>query len=243
MSANETKIYDLIIPIGRSCHTAMMLGKLALRKVSLPFDWLKPSQINMEVFETRINLILNNFKNFFNYEDLEVFGAVDHIRVKNNYTGLAFYHDFPLNIPIDKSFGEISKKYKKRTKRLIKLIKKSNKILFVYMQNTWDQMDFTNTTLQPELLKLCHYKLSKAYPNKQIDFIIFENDASLDYLEINKVIITENITKFISNHTYTESDEQLSPILSIKEVLKNYQTTDCEKSIKKLFKAINYYFH
>ena len=62
----NNKKFDLICSIGEDCACSMYLNKFKLRNASYPFDWLTKSN-----FDTRINLILNNFKDFCNKEDFQ----------------------------------------------------------------------------------------------------------------------------------------------------------------------------
>ena len=57
--------YDIIYSIGRDCACAMYMKQANLRACSGPFDWLTNAN-----FETRIDLILNDFQDFINKNDI-----------------------------------------------------------------------------------------------------------------------------------------------------------------------------
>lgn len=233
---NNIKTYDLFIPFGRSCHCAMHLDIFKLRTISSPFDWLIPSDLSIEPIKERFDL-LNNFSDFFNYSDFEFvtnwISNTNHYMAINNKYKFRLAHDFEINLSNRKNFEKTKEKYLKRYNRLIENIKKSNKICFVYMVNTWIQMDATSI-LDIEILKEELLKLNKIYPNKVFDFIIFEHSQIMEKGEVKEIVINKNIIKYLSNHSYLElSDEQwqkngrkmpnISPTITIKKVFENYK--------------------
>ena len=60
MNIFNDKTFDLIVSIGEDCACSTYIRKFNLQFASYPFDWLTKSN-----FDTRIKLILNNFKDFF----------------------------------------------------------------------------------------------------------------------------------------------------------------------------------
>ena len=61
--------YDLIVSLGAQCSCSQLLRSLNLQDYSFPFDWLGGGEL-----KTRVNLVINNFKDFLNLEDLELIG-------------------------------------------------------------------------------------------------------------------------------------------------------------------------
>ena len=119
------------ISLGLDCAMAGMLDECKVRTVSLPFDWLDGADV-----ETRLNLIQNDFADFFNKEDLEqiVFQddpQRDKDRYKNKRTGLNFHHDFVKGKNFNDDFIEVDKKYKRRIKNFNTIIKRGGVIYFV----------------------------------------------------------------------------------------------------------------
>lgn len=101
--------YDLIIPLGEFCATAIALNKCGLRKNAYPFDWSAGviwEQCGNCGFQGKINLICNNFKEALNLNDLEEFEMPDWNKkaVKNIETGLQYLHDFPCNKTIEEYY-------------------------------------------------------------------------------------------------------------------------------------------
>ena len=128
----------------------------------------------------------------------------------------------------EKQFPKIKNKYNRRIKRCLKLIKNAKIINFIYMQNTWDHMNEMDFSINVDKLNLYLYRLNKKYPNKFFRFLIFEHNENFEKMKFEKTVCNENVIKYISNHKYTENDEKLGCILSIKEIL----TTDIKQYIE-----------
>ena len=62
--------YDYIISLGEKCFIAQTLHFIGARKFSSPFDWVGIHEFTKNSCVVgRINLILNNFKNFFDKKE------------------------------------------------------------------------------------------------------------------------------------------------------------------------------
>lgn len=221
MSKNNNEIF---IPIGRGCHTAMLLGKLGLRNCSYPMDWIIPNEDSksIEFIETRFQFLIDEFKNFFNKEDLifdSTQGKNNNIKCYNKYTGFIFWHDFNKNNNTHKQYSSIKHKYRKRSIRLIRHIKNAKKVNLVYMQNTWDHMNEMDCELNVDILSTLMYRLQKKYPKTKFAFLEFIHDSNLQKGEYEKNTYENGIIKYYSNHIYTENDEELGTIISIQNIL------------------------
>ncbi len=221
MFNNKKKI--IYIPIGRGCHTAMHLNILGLRKCSYPMDWLIPSDKN-EVMETRFEYLMGNFKGFLEKKDLIPYenkhDTVHKLSVHNQYSDLWFHHDFKDLNKFSKEFKSIKKKYNRRCKRLISDIKQAKEVRLIYMQNTWDHKEEILTTFSDTYLQSLMYRLKSKYPKQNIKLYIFQNDSNMEKLSYQKFKINDNITRFISNHSYTQNDESGAITLSIDKIFK-----------------------
>ncbi len=154
-------IFNLVFSLGAACSCANTLKGMGLRNMSSPFDWLYGSS-----FEARIDLLLNNFENFMNKEDLIYSGKQESISCdiyKNTRTNITFNHDFISNIPFDTSYTMVKSKYDRRIKRLLELIDKASSLLIVYM-------DIPNTKpLETDIVIEKHKEISAKYPHKNIE--------------------------------------------------------------------------
>ena len=86
------------------------------------------------------------------------------------------------------------------------------------MQNTWDHLDETNTTLNDDLLRILQFRLNKKFPDITFKWHIFEHDGNLKRLEYGKKEISPDITKYISNHSFLNENHEISLISSIEKI-------------------------
>ena len=153
--------YDLVVSLGANCICSGLLRGNNLQDYSFPFDWLGGADL-----KTKIKLVINNFKDFFNLEDLECIGSRTNPEpcdiYKNKKTGIIFNHDFQIGIPIEKTYPLVKAKFERRENRLLNLIEKANKILFVYVESP-DREIYSN-----QYIKEAYDLLENAYPNKEI---------------------------------------------------------------------------
>lgn len=161
---------------------------------SYPFDWLGGSD-----FMGRVDILTSGFENFINLEDLEYLKnthpePMDVYYNKRNH--IRFRHDFPLDIPIEKSYADVTAKYDRRINRLFEQIEKSEKILIAYIETPSCQ----NKLQDKNILLEGYKKLSERFPDKQIDLIFLTNCEEKKLNDICTENITNNITKLILNY-------------------------------------------
>lgn len=199
MFFNKKKKYDLVYSLGAYCGTALYMTKHQLRLTSGPFDWLPYIP-----FEKRIDYIINDFIDFLNFEDLnyidkKIYKNVDkkHSYYKNKRNGFVYFHDFPENEPLEKSFRQVKERYNRRIERFYKYIYQSEKILFI-----WFSQEDVNT-LDRTLID--SYKKIKEKFDKDIDFLIIEQDKNLSKNFIKKCIINKNIVRYYVNSIIYEN--------------------------------------
>ena len=68
------KHFDTVISLGQYCMASITLRRLSLQDESMVFDWsagILPDKCGIGGLEGKVNLICNDFKNFFNLKDLE----------------------------------------------------------------------------------------------------------------------------------------------------------------------------
>ncbi len=135
--------FDYVVPLGEACFVATFLKNLNTREFSAPFDWVMGASL-----ETRLELILNEFKDFLNIEDfvcvtkevearLIAEGLTDfpteHEIYQNTRTGISHNHDFLRNMPLEESYPLAKEKYDRRIERFLELLRGNSKILFFYV--------------------------------------------------------------------------------------------------------------
>lgn len=189
------KKYDIIYSLGRDCACAMYMKQNKLRITSGPFDWLTNAS-----FETRFNMILNDFAGFLSPDDIQFLPKNPNVindekcdYYENVRNGFYYYHDFPINVPMSESLPEVINKYNRRIARFYKNIRTKKRVLLIWFShcsNTPDKM----------IIDLCNKVCGKF--GKTIDFLIIEHKQNQ-----KTPICTElahNITKYNLHTTATD---------------------------------------
>lgn len=231
--------YNLIISLGEDCACSMYLRKHNLQVKSYPFDWLTNAS-----FETRLEMILNDFQNFLNLEDLKflpkdpnVFNDKNCDYYENIKNGFYYYHEFPEGCPIQESFNKVKIKYERRIKRFYETIEKSEKVLFVWLSHTKN----TNN----DLIVSLHEKIELKF-GKKIDFLIIENDSSKIGDETLITELADNLIKYnldtaswdISNDKTLGNIKNCTRIFAQYELLEPFFEKICYRFKKILIKFV-----
>lgn len=162
-----TEKYDLIFGIGSACLCSQALRKLKLQFYSYPLDWLYGRN-----FPYRVDLLVNEFKDFINCEDLIFEDAWNNDThnpcdvYRNQKTGIVFNHDFPKDVPLTETFGQVRSKYERRINRLIGQIRQSERILIVYIEAPGNAEDIGEQTLRD-----CQKKIEEKFSGKRVDLL------------------------------------------------------------------------
>lgn len=203
MQGNKNKLklpkYDFIISFGESCFTAILLRKLGLRIMSGPFDWCVGA-----TFEERVNIFLNDFRDYFNKEDFEFknIDASGKAAYLNKRTKITYNHDFPKDVDFDVSYPQIYEKYQRRIVRSLDKIKKSKNTLIVYIE-----LPISNGgVLSNEELITISEKL-----DKNIDILYVKHNPTLEKGEVLLQRISE---KVIFIECYNKSYDINAPLFA-----------------------------
>ena len=218
--------YDFIVSIGADCACTRYLRKNNLQKESYPFDWLTNAASSEGSLGGRFDLILNEFKDFMNLEDLkslpkdsEMFNNKNFDYYENTKNGLYYFHEFPRGVEPQEIWPEVRDKYKRRIKRFYQMIQENDKVLFVWFSHRANMPDGKIIEYSDQI----NNKLGK-----NIDIIIFENNK--DYPINDKyetVKLTNSITKYILN-TYPDciSDKTRGNVELCNQVFKLYSLNE-----------------
>lgn len=193
------KYYDVAISLGQCCITSTALRRNNLQSESMIFDW--SAGILFDVcglggLEGKVNLICNNFKDFFNLEDLENRGNnkendTHNLWIVNRRTGLQYKHDFPAWQPVNEAYPFVKERLDRRIKRLYDVIDSSEKILFCFFAR---DVGFTD-----ELLIDQQTKLSRKFPNKTIDFLYIMQNPNYSVDKYDIFDLNDNVKKIEMN--------------------------------------------
>lgn len=122
--------YSTVISLGCFCGVAQEMERFGLRSFSAPFDWLIT-----EEFELVLQLIDTHFENFFQFDALEQQYAINPAYYFDSVNRIQIYHDFSAFQPLEKQYGEVIKKYKRRIDQFYRNIQKPS--LFIrYCEHT-----------------------------------------------------------------------------------------------------------
>lgn len=196
--------FDYIISLGENCRTAMALRDLGLRKTSFPFDWHGVRDFSVAGeggFSKKIDIICNNFENFFNLADYEEFfekWETEHRLILNRRTGLQFLHEFPKDISVAEYFPSFETKYQRRIDRLYSVLNSDSSILFVFIE-------FFSHLSDEEITCTCR-KLTKKFSNPDINFLIIKNNENIGKEKIIKRELISNVHVYEINNGF--SNEQ-----------------------------------
>lgn len=177
------KRFDFVFSLGEDCGCAMHLRKFGLRIMSSPFDW-----VNGASFETRINLLCNNFEGFLSKDKL-VYKDYSHKATLRDCAndiyydkglGFNFIHDFATSIPLDKSYPTVRERYDRRIKRTLDKIRSSRHVLIVW----WSR----DKIISAEEIASSIARLKKAFPINDINLMVCQNapkgNASVSFEQI-----------------------------------------------------------
>lgn len=223
------KKYDFVVSIGEDCACAMYLNKFLLRTRSYPFDWLCNAS-----FETRIDLILNDFDGFLLHDNMRWFSKpTSGLRdVKNeNYEDMAthffFYHDFTAGIEFEEIYPIVREKYNRRIKRFYDAINNSKRVLLVW----WSR----DKIIPKQTIIKAQQKLSKKF-GKNISLLIFEHHpgADLTFDALSEYITVARGHLTVPENTTAGNEKLCDMVFSKIKRSGKYKI----KIIKKLFRII-----
>ena len=185
--------FDLAFGIGAACSCTAILRKANLQHQSNPLDWLYGTD-----FEGRVNLLVNEFENFINKEDLEFAGQRENPEpcdvYYNKFNDITFNHDFPISTPLDASYNAVFEKYQRRIKRLLSNLDNAQRILIVYIEtpNCLTKINDNQTLLDN------YNKIVNKYKGKDITLLYFTRDENIPTLQ--EEFVSENIIKVIGDY-------------------------------------------
>ena len=184
-----SKEYDTVFSLGEACFCATFLSKLRLRKFSAPFDWMYGA-----TFDERFEILLDDFNNFIDKEDLSFVGRRDRPNPQDVYydkrTGITFNHDFQYNGDFAKDYPKVREKYDKRIKRLLHYLEKGGHVLMVYMELPGSEQGVSSLEKLKELMAV----ISRKYANAEIDILYIKHDENMADHDFRCEQITSQIT-------------------------------------------------
>lgn len=175
--------YDLAFPLGPACSCSQTLRKAGRQYLSFPFDWAGPFEDTVayeEDLPRRIQFICNGFAGWF--DDVGDFSLRDHPlpngmhNAYNDRLELRFPHDFPADVPLERSYPSVAQKYRHRIRRFLNLVDDAHTLVILRVE-------------RPDLVyrtPLSHFREARAmlqarFPGKEFDFVSIQPDASVSF--------------------------------------------------------------
>ena len=206
--------YDIVLPIGAGCPTAMALSHHAMRFSSFPFDWLRVGSINEQSA-----ILAGRFKDFFNLKDLKISKTETnehHLVVDNTRWGYASCHDFPKGETLEASHPGISSKLDRRIHRLVSQLDAGCNVMLLWVDYPFEQAELPVDELQKALAKI-----QQAYPNSTFSLLYIHNQEGLTYSNRIEKHVTPHICQISIaynahkvDHPWLIKYEELSFLLS-----------------------------
>lgn len=157
--------YDLAFSLGAACSCTECLRQAGLQFASYPFDWLFGSDL-----QGRTDVLCDGFPGWLEKADLESCPSPDwHDKAiyRNRRTGIVFNHDFPKGVPLEESFPEVARKYRRRIERLLREIGESERVLALWVGTP---KSAEVGTLEAES---CLASLRRRFPNVMFELLAF----------------------------------------------------------------------
>ena len=185
--------YDEIISLGANCATATLLRKLGLRRWSYPFDWVSREDIG-----NRIDLILNNFENYFNFDDFSFEVKHGKYYAQNHRTGYLMPHDFGRMTQAGPmaTYQSANEKYIRRIKRFYDNVR-GREVLFVYFEMSKNESKIDIKYLMNLLLLL----KQKTKANK-VDLLVFRPAIERGEFVEEYILKREKLSIFLSKYPF-----------------------------------------
>ena len=169
--------YDLIFGFGQACSCSQTLRRAGLQLLSFPFDWLGCVRLDDDM-RRRTDLVAQEFRDWLRLEDFVLEGENTNgmYRCINTRHGLSFIHDFPIGVPMQRSFQSVAAKYRRRTDRLMSLVRKSNKVLIVRLDRP--DIDWRTTI---EECRHTRKALAEAFAPTKFDLLLMQPDPKVPF--------------------------------------------------------------
>ena len=227
----ETKQkYDLAFSVGQACACSLTLRTAHLQFASFPFDWIADATL-----ASRIDLLIRRFDHWLEKEDF-IYRGRNPVNGLGNFfnrrTGLTHLHDFA-DGPIEQSHAQVVAKYARREKRLFDLIKRSRRVLLVYIDSAktgierWPNLDEIVTA---------RADMSKAFPGVTFDFVHLAIDKDKPFDRRVVTCPAEGLTeiRFDYRHDISDVDHRLAAhaLLSLGIAVRDYRTSQERKAHK-----------
>lgn len=248
------KKYSVIYSLGETCACANFLKLYKLRTFSGPFDWF-----GLADFKTRIDLIMNGFENFWEFENIVSIPrqdtSISHLGAYHDKgTDLVSVHDFPSPPLTEAVHKEVKEKFDRRIKRFYEICARSKKVLLVLYtikplikdSGFWNalagnkRMKSLYLEISDEELKEASEKLNEKFKNN-IDLLLIEFDESKKNGELEEIKLSPSITRYkMRTFIFEERDlpENQADYANVRKILSQYKVVNAATFIRPILKIL-----
>ena len=195
----EKKAYDLAFGLGYSCGASQALRDAGLQFASFPLDWTGSPSIVRSA-----EIVASDFAHWLDREALELadvrHGSGFNTRIyRNRLTGIGFSHEFGDFQTFDESYPRVVEMYERRIERLLDLLKKSKRVLLVYLE-----LPFRACASREDILR-SRQLLAEKYPDAAFDLLyVFEDQ---DCVRPHVVSDEDGVTVLALDYRLFDRDE------------------------------------
>ena len=208
------KTYDLVFGLGTACSCTQTIRAAGLQFESFPYDWVahEPAERDLGL---RIEAIENEFRHWFDKEDLCFFGSFDfgwHARdmYHNRRNGGLFHHDFNVGEDLDSAYPAVWAKYRRRIDGLFRRIRASRRVLVV-------RLDFVGQKV-PTSVESCvqaRQRLMAKFPGVTFDWLLMAHDAAFTMDNPKDELVSEGVRRVAFDcHSDNPGDPSYQPDLA-----------------------------
>lgn len=176
----------IYVPIGSDCKVTWYLHKNGYRVQAFPFDW------TVTPIKSAVELLNNNFKDFFDKKNLVFLNPTKRLLFKNDDSNpeltndlitpvydkkyhILYVHDFSKLGSLE--FDKVKEKYIRRTARLKSLLDNKHKICFIYKNdnpNDWQNSQYKQVNYK--FTKLSQHEIEMLSANHQHTSLVSFDD-------------------------------------------------------------------
>ena len=166
--AGGSERFDFVFSLGAACSGTETLRAAGLQYASFPFDWLLgPGPAD------RVKMMAGEFSGWMDsaedFEEISNPDAFRHAPWRNRRTGYSYMHDFDQGVPLAEQLPAVREKYARRIDRLLKLVRRSRRVLVVW---TGDPRD--GIRLSEGEIGACLEMLRTKFPGVEFRMFVFE---------------------------------------------------------------------
>ena len=231
----EPKKYDLVFSVGGTCACSLALRAAGLQHLSMLWDSIEfdlPSGGADLPF--RLAIMESGFSDWMKEEDLDFMKddtATGKAQYRNRRYNSVLPLDFPIGVPLNKSYPMVKDKYDRRVARFNSIVKEAKTcILSVYMDTPGTPPADIGTCREAQK------RLQALYPWVKVYFLLFSLEEGLPYSKRKIEHLHDGFTRV--SFDFRDGAPEQSNCHSVNvnlcaSALRSLATVDCKTTAKK----------